>query len=113
MHVGRHVPPEAEGAVMPGLEDLRVAPEPRDLLVEPLELARLLDGGPEEITETHEKAAGLPRIFRDQTGDGVESVEQEVRLEVRAQVGELRLAPELLRLERGHACALDRERIDE
>ena len=96
-----------------GLEDLRVAPEPRDLLVEPLQLARLLHGVAQQVAQAHEEAARLAGVFGDEPGDGVERVEEKVRLEVRAQVRELRLAPELLRLEGAHAGALDRERIHE
>ncbi len=55
-----------------------------------------------------EQPARLARLLRDEARDGVERVEQEVRLEVRAQARELGLAAELLRLEGADARALDR-----
>ena len=91
----------------------RVAPEPGDLLVERLQLARLLHGVAQEVAQAHEEPPRLARVLGDQAGDGVERVEQEVRLEVGAQARELGVAAELLRLERADARALDRERIHE
>ena len=89
--LGRHVPREAKRPVVPRLEDLRVAPEPGDLLVEALQLAGLLDRVAQQIAQAHEQAPRLARVFGHEAGDRVERVEQEVRLEVRPQARELGL----------------------
>ena len=72
-------------AAVARLEDLRVASEPRDLLVEGLRLARLLHRLTEQLPQTDKQAPRLPRLLDHQPRDGVERIEEEVRLEVGAQ----------------------------
>jgi hypothetical protein len=97
--VGRNVPIEAQRITVARLEDLRVTPEPRDLLVERLHLTLPLQRITQQVSETSKQAPSLTGILRHQPSDGVESVEEEMRLELRAQSRHLRRNPELLGLE--------------
>jgi hypothetical protein len=109
----RHVPLERERPAVSRFEDLRVAAQPRDLLVECLEVARLLHRVAKQIAQAHQQATSLARLLGDQTGNGVERVEEEVGLEVRPEPGHLRFAAELLRFEVAYARPLHRERVDD
>ena len=111
--LGRHVPRQREGAAVASLEDLAVALQPRHLLVQGLHLARLLDSVAEQIAQAREQPPRLAGLLGHQPGDGVERVEQEVRLEVGAQTRELGLAAQARGLEGAHASCLHRERVRE
>src|SRR5260370_17625862 len=82
------------------LENVGIAPKPLDLFVQPLQLALIAQRLSQEVSKQSQEAARLARVLGNQPRDGVERVEQEVRLEVRAEVSQLGLNPELLRFER-------------
>jgi hypothetical protein len=109
----RDFPPETQRAAVASLEDLRVTAEPCHLLLDGLHHARVLHGVAQEVPQAHDEPARLARILRHEPRDGVERIEQKVRLEMDTQPFELRFAAQLLRLERAHARAFDRQGIDE
>ena len=78
----RDVPLEVERPGVASLQYRGVLLEPRDLLLERLQLV-VVERVAQQIAEACDEAAGLARVVGHEPGDGVERVEQEVRLEVR------------------------------
>src|SRR6267143_1451652 len=78
------------------LQDLRVAPQPTDLLLERLHLSSRTHRVTQQVAQVSQQPACLVRILGHQPCDGIERVEEEVGLEVRAQLGELRLRAKLV-----------------
>src|SRR5260370_40153898 len=91
------------------LENVGIAPKPLELFVQPLQLALIAQRLSQEVSKQSQEAARLARVLGNQPRDGVERVEQEVRLEVRAEVSQLGLNPELLRFECANPRILERE----
>src|SRR5438445_347739 len=100
-------------AGVPLLEDLRVTSQPVDLLAQRLHLAFVAKRMPQEVAQGGEEAPGRARVLGDQPGDRVERVEQEVRLEVRAEPRELDGGAKLARLQGAKARVIEREGEDE
>src|SRR4051794_31789147 len=94
-------------------EDLRVAAEPLELFVERLHFSAGSHRVAQQVAEVAQELACLAWILRHETGDGVERIEQEMRLEMRAELRQLRLGTELVSLERTKARVLHDEGQDE
>src|SRR3954464_3383 len=74
---------------MARLEDLGVAAEPRDLVLERLKLVAVGERIAEQVAQARDEPARLARVLGDEAGNGVEGIEKEVRLELGAQAREL------------------------
>ena len=107
------LPAERQMTGVARLQDLRIAAQPVYLLVEGLHLLAGPHGVSQQIAEIPEQAARLARILGHQPCDGVERVEEEVRLEMRPELGELGLRAKLVSLQRANARILDDDRQDE
>src|SRR5690606_21333124 len=76
----------------PDLLDGEVVVHEADLVGEGDERARAgVEGVPEDARQPLDGALGLARLLLDERGDGVERVEEEVRVDLRAERDELRL----------------------
>lgn len=107
------LPAEGEMRAVARLEDLGVPAQPFDLRVERLHLAARRHAVAEEVAEVADELAGLARLLGHQPGDGVQRVDEEVRLQAGAELGELGLAAKLVGLEGADARVLDGEGEDE
>ena len=87
--------------------------EPVDLLAQRLHLTLVAKRIAEEVAERGQQTTRRARVLGGEPGDGVERVEQEVRLEMRAQPRQLRRRAKLLRLERAEARVFQRKGEDE
>src|SRR4051795_9034748 len=76
------VPGERQVAGMARFQDLGVATQPGDLLVEGLHLCSRRYRIAEKVAEVADQLTGLARVLGHQARDGVQRVEQEMRLEV-------------------------------
>src|SRR5207302_5787701 len=79
---GAQVPMKCETAGVALLENPSVVPQPVDLIAQCLHLALVAQRIAQEVTERGEQPARRARLLGGQSGDGVERVEQEVRLEM-------------------------------
>src|SRR6185437_13482298 len=89
-HVVRDVERDCEPALEPHLHDVEVATEELDLAIERnLLLGWLVERVAEELAQPGDHPPNAPRVALDQAGDGVERVEEEVRVELRPQQRQL------------------------
>ena len=95
------------------LEDVRVPAQPFDLLAQRLHLAVRDHRVAQQVPEGTEQPACLARILGHQSRDGIERVEEEMRLEMRAEPGELRVRAKLVGLECAHTRVLRDDGEDE